>query len=276
MDLFQLAADNRLHLEERFTAMKATLAPAEADRLGRFATMVDEFGRISINMRQTTLLSFLTFGSHQHMYEWARSRAAHSSMPADAIMKERMKGFYEHRVFFDTQFDGANTFQYGALNIGGLGATAYGDFCLVLDDHVSSDRPRIAYLRSDSLKAYVGPGPILDQDSLNRDIAPHSHRQMLAALKHSSEILAFPQVRWPSILCNASQYVEAIITGGVTRVDIEAVRMDKLDYDLFFEFAFQDFRSKLADADRFRIDMFVLILQLLEDHHVPLELINHA
>ena len=107
MDLFQLAADNRLHLEERFTAMKATLAPAEADRLGRFATMVDEFGRISINMRQTTLLSFLTFGSHQHMYEWARSRAAHSSMPADAIMKERMKGFYEHRVFFDTQFDGA-------------------------------------------------------------------------------------------------------------------------------------------------------------------------
>jgi len=35
-------------------------------------------------------------------------------------------------------------------------------------------------------------------------------------------------------------------------------------------------RLKLEDADRYGIETFVMILQLLEDHHVPLELVNHA
>lgn len=276
MDLFAVAADNAGSLERQFDSLKSNLTPTKANSLTRFAERVKQDGRISINMRQMVLISFLTFGKHQNIYEWAQSRAEKSTKSVEEILREKLEEFYERRVAFDRHFEQRERFRYGALNIGGMGTTDFGEFCSVLADHVSSGRREVAYLRSDSLKTYLLPGPTVDEAAIRRDVAPHTHRQHLAAVKHASEIPVLSEDQWLSLLCSNVDFVEAIFAGDITLGDLEAVRMAKSDHNLFFHYAFEEFREKLGDADRFRVDGFVMILQHLEQRGIPLEVVDNV
>jgi hypothetical protein len=74
VDLFAVAAANAPALQNQFNGLLSGSSAADADCLKRFADRVREDGRISINMRQTVLNSFLCFGQHQNIYEWAQSQ----------------------------------------------------------------------------------------------------------------------------------------------------------------------------------------------------------
>jgi hypothetical protein len=276
MNLFAIAANNATSLEKQFAELKSRLDPADADCLVRFADHIAQRGRVSINMRQTVLISFLLSGRHQNLYEWAEWRAKYSSRSAEEIVREKLDKFYERRVAFDRRFERGEHFRYGALNIGGMGAVSYGDFCSVVEDEFFADHSDVAYLRSDSLQTYLLPGPVVDDAAIHRDAAPHSHRHCLAALKHYDEIRRKPEEQWPSLLCSGSDYVEVIFVGNITPNHLEEVRISRSDYDLFFLYAFEEFREKLKDADRFLVDGFVMILQHLEERNIPLKVIENA
>jgi hypothetical protein len=77
-------------------------------------------------------------------------------------------------------------------------------------------------------------------------------------------------------LCSGDDFVEAIFVGETTPADLEAVRMLKSDYDLFFHYAFEEFRERLSEVDRFRIDDFVMMLNHLEKWGIPLEVVDDA
>jgi hypothetical protein len=276
IDLFAIASENATAVAEAFDAVCVGLAPEDLTRLVRYADRVQEEGRISINMRQDVLNSFLIFREHRNMYEWAGGKAAESGRPREEILHEKLDVYYEPRITFDRSFEDGERFRYGALQIGGLGASSYGEFCVVLQESVSSGREQVAYLRSDSLKTYMLPGPALDEISLRRDASPHAHRHHLAAIKHAEEVPGCPEDDWPELLCSPSDCVEAIFTGAVNPADVEVVRMPRKDHDFRYRHAFQFFRGKLDKADHILVADFAIAHEQLKNFRIDLEPIEDA
>ncbi len=132
----------------------------------------------------------------------------------------------------------------------------------------------MAYLRSDSLDTYVTESLTLDEAAIAQDVAPHTHRQFLAAIKHSGQIVAHPMQKWPQLLCNDVDFVEVIFAGEAEASELEKIRMARSDYEVYFDYAFDDLRGSLPDADRYRVSGFVMMLRLLDDRKIPLELVD--
>ena len=223
-------------------------------------------------MRPMSLLSFLVLGFHQNIYEWSRSRGEGSGKPAEEIIREKLGDFYAKRVAFDRYFEGGETFRYGALNIGGPGATVYGDYCTILQDRVFDD-PEVAYLTADSLKTYFKADGALDEASLREDAAPHSHRHVCACLKCAPDLSATAAVGWAALLCSNAGFVEAIFSAQTTPGDVQAIRIDRSHYRELFEYGFENFREKLTDERRNLVEAFVLIKRLLRQNNIPLEVV---
>jgi hypothetical protein len=274
MNLFDIAIKNASSIEKRFHGEQSRLTSSEADCLGRFIDRVDQHGCVAINMRQMVLLNFLLYGQHQNIYEWARSVAIYSSMSTDDILREKLKTYYERRIAFDTFFHRGDEFHYGTLNLAGMGPTYYGNFCAAFKDAPFSTRLKTAYLRSDSLKTYVDASSNVDRVAIEEDATPHTHKHYLAGIKHANSTYYTPETEWPSMLCSNVDYIEAVFVGSSTPDDLEEVRMLKSDYELFFHYAFEEFREKLSEADRALVDGFVMILKYLKSHGIHLEVIG--
>jgi hypothetical protein len=272
-NLFVLAAENAVALDRGVAALLARIPAAHRDSLVRYSDRVRQDGRISVNMLQRTMNSFLSLERHANMHEWASSMALFSSIAPDEILRERLGEFYERRIAFDSYFEGGESFRYGALNIGGLGTWCYGEYCILLKEEVSR-RPEVTYLRSDSLKAYMLPGPSVDENAIRRDAAPHAHRHCLAVLKHAAEVPSIDEERWPGMICSNSNFIEAIFTGELTPGQVEAVRMPRPDFEVRFHFAFESFRDKdLSDHDKFLVTEFRTTLMRLKGRNIPLEVV---
>lgn len=65
MDIFAVARNNAPRLDAQLMAMTTRLPAADRSALEGFAKRVEDEGLISINMRQSVLLSFLVSGQHQ-------------------------------------------------------------------------------------------------------------------------------------------------------------------------------------------------------------------
>jgi hypothetical protein len=275
MDLFAVATGNAASLDLRIEALNSTAAAARRATLDRFARRVADEGRISLNMRLSTLLAFLiTAGRHENMYEWVAARARRSTLTEDEILHARLGAFYERRRAFDDHFTNGKSFRYGALNMGGSGATNYGDCCAVVG--APPVAWELAFLRSDSLLTYLKPGLSVDEDLLAADAAPHSHRHQLALLKHEADVESLPDARWPDMLCCNDDYVEAIFVGELLPSALACVRMPRISYDLYFDLAFEDFRTRLDDANRTVVENFVMVLDALKARLIPLEVCDDA
>ncbi len=209
---------------------------------------------------------------HQNIYEWAEGRAARSTKTAQEIIRERLGTYYERRMAFDGFFARGTELRYGALNVGGAGASRYGSYCSVVKD-IGAPRFQLAYLRADSLSTYMLHGPTVDSAAVERDAAPHEARHHLAAVKHVADVVSRPDAAWPAILCNNDDYVEAIFVGELAADDIECVRMTKADHEALYDLAFEDFRTKLGKADHLEIDTFVVILDELTKRGIRLEVV---
>ena len=138
VNLFDIASANSSALETDFSGLLDASTADQASQLHQFKDWVYGTGKVSINMRPEILISFLMTGHHQNIYEWAVIRAAESHRPEDDIIREKLGVYYPRRRAFDDYLEGSRQFRYGALNVGGTGATYYGDYCVVFD---------IAYLR---------------------------------------------------------------------------------------------------------------------------------
>jgi hypothetical protein len=274
IDLFTVATSNGPRLSDEFQSMRTTLGPADRDCLDRFAARVESDGRIAINMRVDVLLELIAASKYLNMYEWAQERARWSPKSAEEILQERLGPYHQPRISFEAAFKDGKQFRYGSLNIGGAGATGYGDFCAIVDDELPSVNMPVVYFRGDSLKSYVEPGATVDLVAVQRDAAPHSHRHHLAALKHGSDVAHIPEEQWPRRVCSEDEYIEAIFVGNLTSQAIERVRMLKSDHDRYFELAFVDFSKKLKPEERIATNGFARLYGELKDRGIELEVVN--
>jgi hypothetical protein len=273
INLFAIAVANADTLAQSLQDLLTSVPADEAVRLSEFSERIQHDGRISINMRQSVLISFLTFSEHQNVYEWADERSRVGGVPREQILREKLGRYYPRRTAFDSSFEDGERFRYGALNIGGAGAPKYGEFCAVLHHRVSAERSEVAYLRSDSLKTYMKRGPVLDEEALRGDAAPHSHRHCLATMKHAGELGGHPEDRWPSMVCSATDFIETVFMGPLAASDVEVIRMPQRDHDFRFHNAFEAFRGRLGKAEKILCADFVIARRLIRQHGISLEVV---
>jgi hypothetical protein len=273
MNFHTLCDSNTAHIETRYADCLAVGGAARI-RLEAFASRVSHTGAISVNMRPTVLLDFLHSGSHQNIHEWVDKILPHSSKTKAAILQEKLGDYYERRLAFDGFFDSGEQFHYGALTIGGLGPVRYGEYCVVVSSAAIGARGTVGYLLRDSLSGYVTSDAKVDVNSLEKDCALDSQKHCLATVKHAFGLSAASEDAWPTMLCSGDDYVEAIFTGGLRSADATTVRIARIDYELYWEYAFNEFRSKLSELDRFRVDTFAQIVEKLETLGVGLEAAN--
>jgi hypothetical protein len=177
---------------------------------------------------------------------------------------------------FDQHFDGGLEFRYGALNIGGLGAYHFGEYCPVFKHCDVTAQCTIGYLKGDSLNDYTTAEPRVDEAKLGADCAADSHKHMLATLKHAAALTKRSPDEWPQMLCSSHDYVEAIFRGELKSNNLESVRFGKLDFDLYWEYAYREFTEKLSELDRYRTETFAAIDERLQALGVPWETIDDA
>lgn len=201
LNLFEIATNNAAELDDRFSVLSASASPGLGSSLQKFSDLVRHHGRVTINMRPMSFLSFLVNGCHQNMYEWAQSRAAESGRPVEEIIQERLGGYYGKRTSFDRSFVNGEAFRYGALNVGGPGVCIYGDYCLVVRNELCEATLASAYLWSDSLKTYLKSDGTLNEPLIHKETSPHSHRHVFAGLKHASDLGSAVEEQWPALLC---------------------------------------------------------------------------
>jgi hypothetical protein len=271
MDLFQIARDNVESFSRRYGSMRDAAGTA-ASKLDRFVAVVQSEGRLAVNMRPTVLLRFLVLeGGYRNTYEWADELERRSGEPREELLRLRLKDYYDRRMAFDRLLGQGERLRYGALNLGGLGVTHFGAYCLVFGDAFAVGLAELAYLWADSLETYLLPDCVVDEAGLRRDACPHSHRQFLAALKHGLAAARLAEELWPALVCSPHGFIEAIFAGNPSPGDLQAVRMEQLDYELYSGFLVDAALGRLGQSDRCLVEEFDTLLSLLEENSIPLE-----
>lgn len=278
LDLFAAASANAEGLEAAFDALRASLPAYEAAAVLSFGALVEEQGRISINIRLSPLIDFLAVGEHQNVYEWAEWMAARApSRSAETFVKGKLKSHHAARSAFDGAIASGRQLRYGTLNAGSVGPRRYGEFCVVLRRSFPRDPTQAAYLPGDSLATYLAPDLVVDVERLARDAAPHTHRHLLATLKHAEELPRRPRDAWPTVLSSDETYVEALFAPRPTPGDVGTVRMQRSDHDRYFDYLFEPLAFGRADDWQLLLAQgFRTILRLLELERIDLEVIDDA
>ncbi len=187
-----------------------------------------------------------------------------------------MGDYYDPRIAFDHHFEQGEEFNYGALSIGGLGADRFGEYCVVLDHTSVPTQFQVGYLRGDSLRTYMTDDLTVDEAKLKQECAADSHKPLLATLKHASEVVTIQEDLWPSLVSNHDEYIEAIFTGEMRAGKVKSVRISKTDYELYYNYAYNEHREKLDELDRYRVDTFSRIDEYLEQAGITWEEIEDA
>jgi hypothetical protein len=276
MDFHETCRLNNAAIEAGFKALLLAADAASRAALTDFADFVKGAGRVGINMRPMVLLDFLNHDRLLNIHEWASRISARSGKPAEDAIREKLGAFCERRMAFDNHFDGGIEFRYGALNAGGLGAFRYGEYCSIFRHGETLAHCRVGYLKGDSLTDYMTFGPAVDAMKLSSECATDSHKHFLATLKHSSEAATQSPDEWPEMLCGAREYIEAVLNGDLRPQYLETVRIAKLDFDLYWEYAYNEFREKLSELDRYRVDSFAAIDEALQTLGVTWETVERA
>jgi hypothetical protein len=276
MDFFSTCTLNDPELERLFNDLISTLTPYEVTILIHFTDKIINEGQVSINMRPTTLLDFLASSRYLNIYQWADLVLRRAAKSKDEILKDKLGDYYEKRITFDHHFDNGEDFNYGTLNIGGLGAERYGEYSVIVDREKIKSVGKLGYLDADSLRTYVTTSLTIDDATLSRHCSSDSYNHFLAALKHAHDILKESENRWPIIVCNSDDYIEAIFDVNLQPDQIITVRIAKSDFDLYWEYAFNEHREKLSELDRFRVDIFARIDEYLYNLGINWQEVNYA
>lgn len=271
MNLFQVARENAEALLRRFELVRDAMEEG-ASRLDRFAAAVRSEGRLSVNRRSKDLLRFLALeGSLHSAWEWAEKLASRTGQSEEELLRLWLKDYYDRRTAFDRFLEQGERFRYGALNLGGLGVVDFGGYCLIFRKDFTEGLDDLAYLWANSLETYLLPGCVVDEAGLRRDACPHSHRYVLAVLKHGTEAVGLAEDRWPALVCSRHGFIEALFLGSPTPADLQAVRMDRSEYDLYMDSLVDAALGRLGEMDNHIVNEFAILLDLLDEHSIPLE-----
>ena len=265
MDIFRMADDNSDSLKERYGSLRETYEnQGNPDILDNFATSVKDEWAISINMRESGVNGFLESGEYKNVHELKRD---------EDERKKHLKNWYELRMAFDYTFQNGEKFKYSALNVGGLGADKFGDYCVLFGRENIEAYSTLAFIKEDSLR-YVDANHNVDIKRLEQDIAGRGCVHFLAALKHEGDLGSDANSEWASVICCGAEYTEAITTDDILNTHIGVVRMSELKFKYFDNLLESVLFSELSDSEKYQLADFRKMRRLLEQQKIELEVLS--
>lgn len=266
VNIFELADQNTLSLQDRCRELKTGIDRDRAVRLEEFLTWVQGHWLLSINMRDKELTGFLTEGKYKNVYEINENRAED--------IKEHLGEFHKPRLAFDSRFVDGEKFTYLALYLGGKG-TQFGSFCVVFTRKEVEGYATLAFIKGDSLNYYIDVDGRVNLTELSTDMANRECVHLLALLKHETEIESYPPGQWPAMICGHSRYIEALTGDDIFCDGIQCIRMKKDDHDYFFkEVLPREYLSELKEEERIWLASFKRLLAEMKKRDVKLEVID--
>ncbi len=265
MDIFDMADENSDSLKDRHESLRKNYeAQGNLDVLDGFTKLVTDKWTMSVNLRQSAINNLLESGKYKNVYELKKD---------EKERKEYLKSYYKPRVAFDRCFNNGEKFKYGALNIGGLGASIFGNYCVAFKQQSVEGYSSLAFIKKDSLVNYVDDNHIVDTQQLSQDIANRGCVHFLTALKHEGDIELTPDDEWSSMVCCHEVYTEAVTTDDVVNTHIDTIRMSKGDYDSYIrDMLYNALVSEPSDNfERGQLGDFGKMLRLLDEQGIDLD-----
>jgi hypothetical protein len=280
MDIFCMGDQNSGNLRERYESLRRKYeSQGNASILDSFTEFVEEKWTVSVNMDLLAIYDLLISGKYKNVYEvkgeLAQELRRHEGLGVslESALKGHLKSYYRPTTAFDRAFKNGEKFRYGALNIGGLGAYKYGEFCVVFGKKQVREYSALVFIKQDSLK-YVNSN-VLDIEQLLQDTANKECIHLLVALKHEGYIESTPDHRWPSMVCCSEDYVEAITTDDILDIHIGTVRTSKKFIKPYFDNLFRFYASEpLDDFTKYELSLFRYMLRFLDERGIELEELN--
>jgi hypothetical protein len=271
MNLFQLAGDNTARLQQQVDDLRRV---HEGDhdatgRMDRFLEQIRAAGRIGVNMRLFVAASVFRDGAYLNRYEVAAKMAAASGRAPEEVLREGLGDYYEKRLAFDAAFEESRSFYYGALTIGGIGATKYGPVCFVARAEFAAQATRCCYVRADTLNHYIDASNTLRTDALMSDLAAPEHRHTLCLLKHAHALESCAE-DWAAMLCSDTEYVEAVFMDKLGPEQAEDVRICKQEKQALQALIARHFIGNLDDTETSNLFDFQSLLAALGRRSVQL------
>ena len=274
MNIFDLADQNSHNLQEKVQSGQTDQNPR-----GKFAGFVKDRWTISINMKPSDLLKFLSSGRYKNEREVAigdvemMKKMGETDVSLEQLRKKRLKGYHESRTEFNRVFEDGERFKYGALNIGGLGTTNYGSYCVVIKRERSEEFLVLAFIKEDSLNNYVDRGYV-DIERLKPDVANRECVHILAVIKHGDDVEGLSANEYASMICCDEHYIEAITTDDILNKHINSVRTSKKENSLVGKQFFDVKWLGSADIEKqHRVDDFTNINNLLAANRIEIEVL---
>ncbi len=265
MNIFRMADENSDSLKDRYDSLRERCEECgDLGTMDNFTELVKDEWAVSINMKQSGIKGFLESGRYNNVHERKRN---------EAERREHLKGTYKSRMTFDLTFEDGEKFRYGALNVGGLGADKFGDYCIVFEQENIESYSTLAFVKEDSLK-YVDADNTVDIKQLEQDAANKEYVHFLAALKHEVDLGAGANSGWASIVCCRTNYTEAITTDDILNTHIDVVRISKQKSKYFDDLVERDLFSELSDPDKYRLEALSKVRDLLEQQEIELEVLS--
>jgi hypothetical protein len=148
------------------------------------------------------------------------------------------KSWSRRREAFEDLWKGGRSFIYLSPNPGTLGATYYGEYCLVIDANRVSKHADSAVFRFDSAQRYRRHGKRGPTACL-AEAGSWESRADVAVVELAVEVTAQPERQWPDLICGKDGYLEVVTVGtidvgDVVRLHISSQLPDELD-DLWWE-----------------------------------------
>jgi hypothetical protein len=277
-DLFEFANQNAKRIADHFITVKKKYGIEDETVLEEFVNFVKENWTLSINLKLSEINSFLISGIYQNMYqvieddllELKRERGVDISKEEAA--RNRMGIFFEKRKIFENQFEESDRFIYASLNVGGIGLKKYGEFSLITHKKEVKKISSCAFLKKESI-SYVNNGKV-NIEQLKHDTANRETVHLLTAIKNEKDLPRTAKKNWPKMVCHEKNYIEAVTADEISIKHISTVRMSKDSYDLYFDYLYKAYGSRLDESEKLHLRAFKDMLKLLAKNGIDKEIID--
>lgn len=269
-NIFEMGDKNSDYLKSQYDLLKQTYQNSLQD-LEAFVELIEKEWTISINMKLLAIHDLLVLGNYENVFEYYESieEAFDIKISLDKALEIRLKSYKPKRMAFNSCFNDSERFKYGALNIGGLGISMYGEFCVVLKKSEIERYISLVFIKEDSLNEYVDTNYNVDYNRMSKDVANRDHVHFLVAIKHQGSIKTIQKHQWAQMICCNKQYVESIVQDDVINDHVEVVRISKeyhkRMYEILFDTVYKKTKSKI------KAELFGKEFKLLKDVKILLK-----
>ncbi|QDU69445.1 hypothetical protein [Engelhardtia mirabilis] len=261
-----------LHALARENGGRLAKRAAEVDQTSEVRQLVDAEGRLAFNLRASAAEDFLETGRRLNKFTWAEGEATRTNRPVDEILRVSLGEHFGPRLEFEANYCGGGHFYYGALNVGGAGASKYGDYCFI--ESISPNKGRVpadpVWIGEDSLtganELFRAAGGDIVEERLAEWVASTHQAGDLTAVKLA--YLGLSNVPLAIRICSKDDYIEGVSITPTAREGVEEIRLAKERADEIQNLAFESALSGGTESTGLDLEQHRRVRELADLHGI--------